>query len=43
MEINAIVKQPVSRYELTRSLPDNLKSCLPSIEEIEAELGGNNG
>ncbi len=35
----------VSEYELTRALPDNLKSSLPSIEEIEAELGGreNNG
>ena len=29
----------VSEYELTRALPDNLKSSLPSIEEIEAELG----
>lgn len=28
----------VSEYELTRVLPDNLKSNLPSIEEIEAEL-----
>lgn len=28
----------VSDYELTRALPDNLKSSLPSIEEIEAEL-----
>ena len=28
----------VSEYELTQSLPDNLKSSLPSIEEIEAEL-----
>ena len=28
----------VSKYELTRSLPDNLKSSLPSIEELEAEL-----
>lgn len=28
----------VADYELTRALPDNLKSCLPSIEEIEAEL-----
>jgi len=28
----------VSKYELTASLPDNLKSSLPSIEEIEAEL-----
>lgn len=30
----------ISGYELTRSLPDNLKSSLPSIEEIEAELSG---
>ncbi len=29
----------VSKYELTQSLPDNLKSSLPSIEELEAELG----
>ncbi len=29
----------VSEYELTRALPDNLKSSLPSIEEIEAEFG----
>ena len=28
----------VSEYELTRALPENLKSSLPSIEEIEAEL-----
>jgi hypothetical protein len=28
----------VSDYELTRALPENLKSSLPSIEEIEAEL-----
>ena len=28
----------VSEYELTRSLPDNLKPNLPSIEAIEAEL-----
>ena len=28
----------VSEYELTRALPDNLKSSLPSVEEIEAEL-----
>jgi len=36
----------VSEYELTRSLPEDLKSSLPSIEEIEAELertaGGGN-
>lgn len=28
----------VSKYELTRALPDNLKTSLPSIESIEAEL-----
>jgi predicted nuclease of restriction endonuclease-like (RecB) superfamily len=28
----------VSKYELTRSLPDDLKPSLPSIEELEAEL-----
>jgi len=28
----------VSDYELTRALPENLKSALPTIEEIEAEL-----
>lgn len=28
----------VSQYELTRALPENLKSALPTIEEIEAEL-----
>lgn len=28
----------VSDYELTRALPDNLKSSLPSIEELEEEL-----
>ncbi|MEI6892188.1 MAG: PDDEXK nuclease domain-containing protein [Pontiella sp.] len=35
------VHQPigVSEYELTRSLPNHLKSSLPSIEEWEAELG----
>jgi len=30
----------VSEYALTRNLPDEFKSSLPSIEEIEAELGG---
>ena len=30
----------ISEYELTKSLPDNLKSSLPSIEEIENELSG---
>jgi predicted nuclease of restriction endonuclease-like (RecB) superfamily len=29
----------VSEYDLTRALPNELKSSLPSIEEIEAELG----
>lgn len=28
----------ISEYELTRILPDNLKSSLPSIADIEAEL-----
>jgi len=28
----------VSKYELTQSLPDNLKPSLPSIEDLEAEL-----
>ncbi len=28
----------ISDYELTQILPDNLKSSLPSIEEIESEL-----
>ena len=30
----------VSEYQLTQILPDNLKSSLPTIEEIERELGG---
>ncbi|MGC2064292.1 MAG: PDDEXK nuclease domain-containing protein [Thermodesulfovibrionales bacterium] len=33
----------VSDYELTRALPDNLKSSLPSIAEIEAEMSGEDG
>jgi predicted nuclease of restriction endonuclease-like (RecB) superfamily len=28
----------VSEYELTRALPDDLKSSLPTVEEIEAKL-----
>jgi predicted nuclease of restriction endonuclease-like (RecB) superfamily len=28
----------ISDYELTRALPDNLKSSLPTVEQIEAEL-----
>jgi predicted nuclease of restriction endonuclease-like (RecB) superfamily len=36
------MKKPigVSAYELTRSLPEELKGSLPTIEEIEAELSG---
>ena len=30
----------VSEYIITRNLPDEFRSSLPSIEEIEAELGG---
>jgi len=30
----------VSEYQLTQPLPENLQSKLPSIEEIENELGG---
>lgn len=30
----------VSEYTLTRTLPDDLKPALPTIEQIEAELGG---
>jgi predicted nuclease of restriction endonuclease-like (RecB) superfamily len=32
----------VSAYELTQALPDNLKSSLPSIEEIEQNLKNTN-
>jgi predicted nuclease of restriction endonuclease-like (RecB) superfamily len=28
----------ISEYEMTRALPPNLKSALPTVEEIEAEL-----
>ena len=28
----------ISEYELTRVLPSSLKSALPTVEEIEAEL-----
>ena len=28
----------VSEYELTKAIPDDLKTGLPTIEEIEAEL-----
>lgn len=33
----------ISDYELTRALPENLKSSLPIVEEIEAELEGGLG
>jgi len=29
----------ISTYELTRALPPNMRSALPTVEEIEAELG----
>lgn len=32
----------ISEYELTRALPENLKSSLPSIEDIENELSDYN-
>jgi len=28
----------ISEYELTRALPEEFKSALPTIEQIEAEL-----
>jgi hypothetical protein len=28
----------ISEYELTRALPANLQSALPTVEQIEAEL-----
>ena len=30
----------ISEYKLTKLIPDDFKSSLPSIEDIEAELGG---
>lgn len=33
----------ISEYELTRALPESLKSSLPTIEEIEAEFSGDGG
>lgn len=32
----------VSEYQITQALPENLKSALPSVAEIEAELDGIN-
>jgi hypothetical protein len=28
----------ISEYQLTRAIPEDLKSTLPTVEEIEAEL-----
>jgi predicted nuclease of restriction endonuclease-like (RecB) superfamily len=33
----------VSEYQLMKNLPQEFRSSLPSIEELEAELGGSNG
>lgn len=33
----------VSEYQLTQSLPENLKPSLPSVEELERELAGMGG
>jgi hypothetical protein len=33
-----LTQATLAEYKLTQSLPDNLKSSLPSIEEIEAEF-----
>jgi hypothetical protein len=33
----------VSEYRLTESIPDTFKGSLPTIEQIEAELGGARG
>jgi hypothetical protein len=37
-----IINQPigVAEYKLSKLLPDNYKSSLPSIEEIERQFGG---
>ena len=29
----------IAEYQLVRALPEPLDTCLPSIEQIEAELG----
>lgn len=33
-----VAELPISTYQLTRALPRNLRSALPTVEEIEAEL-----
>jgi len=39
---NRLIVQEVLA-QITQSLPDEFKSSLPTIEEIEAELGGELG
>jgi hypothetical protein len=36
--IRSVVQEVLA--QITQSLPDELKSSLPTVEEIEAELGG---
>ena len=33
----------VSSYQLTRTLPESLQSALPTVDQIEAELGKKSG
>ena len=40
-DINKLIG--VSEYRLTESIPDTFKGSLPTIEQIEAELGGERG
>jgi len=37
------MKKPIglAEYKLTESLPENLKTALPTIEELETELAKN--
>lgn len=43
LETSGKVPQPVAQTATTRALPDNLKSALPSIEDIEQELSAGSG
>ena len=38
--MNWLKDQPigVSDYQLSKAIPDNLKSALPTVEEVEEEL-----
>jgi len=40
--VGRLTQKPVgvAKYQLTQSLPENLQSKLPSIEEIANELAG---